>query len=150
MMFGLDSSDTLVIGFGNECRGDDGVGPNVARQIAAFELPKVHVLAVHQLTPELAEVISRAERVFFVDSSIALQPAPVHVAAITDEGGASFASHRVDPGALLALSRLLYGRAPRAWLVTVEGKEFEPSEMLSDSADRHAEEAVRKIVAMLT
>lgn len=33
--------------------------------------------------------------------------------------------HALDPRALLALARRLFGRAPRAWLVTVAAHSFE-------------------------
>jgi hydrogenase maturation protease len=149
MMITPDARETLVIGFGNEWLGDDGLGPRVARRIAAYELPNVRVQTVHQLTPELAEAISAVEQVFFVDSCKAVQPTPVFVAPITDEGAESLEAHCVDPRAILALARLLYGRVPRAWLVTIEGKQFEPGESLSNSAARHADEAVQRITAML-
>jgi hydrogenase maturation protease len=47
------NTDLLVIGYGNELRSDDGVGPRVARAVAEWRLPGVEAIAVHQLTLEL-------------------------------------------------------------------------------------------------
>jgi len=44
----------LLIGYGNELRGDDAIGPLVARALAELRLPGTQVLALTQLTPELA------------------------------------------------------------------------------------------------
>ncbi|MGF1587982.1 MAG: hydrogenase maturation protease [Pleurocapsa sp.] len=60
----------LVIGYGNTLRSDDGAGQSAANQIAAWGLPNVRSLAVHQLTPELAEDIANADTVIFVDAVI--------------------------------------------------------------------------------
>lgn len=59
---------TLVIGFGNTLRGDDGVGPLVAEQVDTWNLRNVRSLSVHQLTPELAADIAQVETVFFIDA----------------------------------------------------------------------------------
>jgi hydrogenase maturation protease len=60
----------LIIGYGNPLRGDDDVGWEAASRLAAA-LPSeaVHILAVHQLTPELAEAVSEADLLIFVDAS---------------------------------------------------------------------------------
>ncbi len=74
----------LVIGYGNELRRDDGIGPRVARAVADWDIPGVRALAVHQLTPELAVDIAQAKEVVFVDvaansgtSNVSIQPVRV-------------------------------------------------------------------------
>ena len=63
-------SRLLVIGYGNELRGDDGVGPRVARAVSDWRLPGVTALAVHQLAPELAEPLSLSDAAVFVDAAV--------------------------------------------------------------------------------
>lgn len=140
---------TLVIGFGNEWRSDDALGPVVARQIDALRLPNVRVLVVHQLTPELAEIIAIEEQVFFVDACRIAQTEPIVITQVESEGASLHVTHVFDPRSLLALSRVLYNRTPRAWTVTIDGMDFSPGEGLSDLADQHAKMAVQQIVAML-
>ena len=45
---------TLVIGYGNTLRSDDGVGVWIAGQLAVLHLPNVDVRTCHQLFPELS------------------------------------------------------------------------------------------------
>ena len=54
----------LVIGYGNSLRGDDGAGPYAARLLQNMnDEGGWDIVACHQLTPELAETISRASLV---------------------------------------------------------------------------------------
>ena len=55
----------LVIGYGNEPRGDDAIGPQVAQCVSAWSRPEVVGLAVHQLTPELAALLADVESRIF-------------------------------------------------------------------------------------
>ena len=50
----------LVIGYGNELRGDDGLGPYIAARVEEQCLPHVRTLTVHQLTPELTAFLEDA------------------------------------------------------------------------------------------
>ncbi len=58
----------LVMGYGNMLRSDDGVGQQVARAVAKWEIPNVDAIAVHQLTPELAERLTKTDIAIFVDA----------------------------------------------------------------------------------
>ena len=63
--------DTLVIGYGNALRGDDGAGYIAAELLRErIQNPAVEVFSLHQLAPELMEPISRARQVIFLDAAI--------------------------------------------------------------------------------
>lgn len=131
----------LVIGSGNPLRGDDGIGPAVAGDVARLGLPGVRVLVVHQLTPELAADLAEARLAVFVDAAVT--PGPVCVAKLGGPGPADGGmSHAADPRGLLALARAVYGRSPEAWLVTAAGADFDFREGLSPAGREHAREAV--------
>ena len=72
----------LIIGYGNPLRGDDGVGWRVVEEIQGWkaegrgqkgDVGSVEAVAYHQLMPELAEVISRVDRVIDVSQEEAEQ-----------------------------------------------------------------------------
>lgn len=132
---------TLVIGYGNPLRGDDGLGWYAAQRLSEM-LPggEVQVLACHQLTPELAEPISHAEQVIFIDVRTAEGEAPgavtcwpIRAAPRTPEGGRSAAfTHHLNPEMLVAWTRYLYGCGPKAATVfSVAGAAFDYAENLS-------------------
>ena len=69
----------LVIGIGNELRGDDGIGILVARQIGERHLPGVQVLEHSGEGASLLEAWTGAQRVFVVDAiSSGSAPGTIH------------------------------------------------------------------------
>jgi len=108
----------LVIGYGNELRGDDGVGPNVAAALEQMQLPGVRTLVCHQLTPELAEPVSRASRVVFVDAAVDAS-AGVQMRELKPAETGRITAHAADPRTLLALAQEVFGRCPAAWWLTI-------------------------------
>jgi hydrogenase maturation protease len=121
----------LVIGYGNPLRRDDGAGPEVARRIEALGLPGVEVIEAHQLLPEYAEPLSRAERAVFIDATVEETATSVEVRPIHPRADASLAAHASDPEALLAVALLIFDHAPDAWLVTIPGIDFSLGESLT-------------------
>ena len=123
----------LVIGYGNELRRDDGVGPRAARVVASWGLAGVVALAVHQLTPELADDMARAEATVFIDAAAG------DAGALSVRAVQSAAELRLDhvcgPQVLLALAEALSGRRLQAWLLMVAGREFGFGEGLSAQVD---------------
>jgi hydrogenase maturation protease len=122
---------TVVIGYGNELRGDDAVGAQVARAVATWELPDVEAFAVHQLTPELADRLAEVEHVIFVDACDPVGDAELYVQPIGPLPQRSIDAHVGDPHMLLTLTSLLYGRSPQAWLVTIPATDFRIGAQLS-------------------
>ena len=85
-----------------------------------------------------------------VEQSAAEEEPKFHVTQIAParEGNRGGMTHATDPASLLALSQVLYGHAPQAWLVTVAGEWFE-GQQLSEPARRRAGEAIRQISQQL-
>lgn len=120
----------LILGIGNPLRSDDGAGAHVVDRVAGRLPPGVEARAVHQLTPELAEALAGVDRVAFVDASTRLDPGVVDATGV-EAGAAPVRSHHATPEGLLELCRLVYGRAPRAHLLTVGVASLEHGEALS-------------------
>lgn len=57
-------------------------------------------------------------------------------------------THHVGPRELLTMARALYGRAPRAFLVTLGGADFGFTETLSPAAHQAATQAVKLVGAL--
>ena len=143
----LTVPNLLVIGYGNTLRGDDGVGPRVAEAVAALNLPGVQTLTSHQLTPELAEPISKARGVVFVDAAVDAAP-DIALRELTAAEPGMLMGHAVDPRLLLALARDVFGGQPKAWLLTVPASDLNFGDHLSETAERGVQIAVEKIRAL--
>jgi hydrogenase maturation protease len=113
------SSGIILIGYGNELRGDDAVGPRIARIVAGWEIEGVESRACHQLLPELAENLARKQYALFVDASLDSEAKDVSVETVMPTVSNAVDGHLSDPGSLLALSQALYGQTAQAWQVRV-------------------------------
>ena len=106
--------DFLIIGYGNTLRGDDGAGPRAAEAVSAMNLPGVHALACPLLAPELADAVSQARVVLFVDAAVD-SPREVRLRELQPSVSAQSLAHAADPAVILALARDVFGHAPKAW-----------------------------------
>jgi len=139
----------LVIGFGNTLRTDDGVGPRVAAAVSSWGVPGVESIAVHQLTPELADSLASAELALFVDARLAGRNASLEIQPLQPSVSRETLGHTSDPRSLLTLTLTIYGRYPRSWLVTVPAANFSLGEVLSTTGDCGAEHALEQIAALV-
>lgn len=145
----MSAGKILIIGCGNTMRTDDGVGPWVAMAVALWGLDAVESMAVHQLTPELADPIARARLAIFVDAKPAEARGSVEVAELEPSDAPVYSGHLSDPRLILTLARLVFGQSPRGWLVTVPATDFSIGEGLSSTARLGAAEALRRIADLI-
>lgn len=142
---------TLVIGFGNPLRADDGVAWHIVERLQEAEPRGDEVfILTHQLTPELAETISGAAQVIFVDAAEGSPPGVVaHFPLEARPDSASLTFHELTPPGLLALTEQLYGSPPPAIMLTVTGESFALSEALSAPVAAAVPEAVDRVRTLL-
>lgn len=143
----------LVLTCGNPQRGDDGVAGQVADALrSGFCDAETTVRSDQQWLPEMAELISEAELVIFVDASSELKPGEVRSEEVKARPASPQAfTHSMTPAGLLSLSKRLYGKAPKsAFLVTIGGDSFELSEELSEVARHAIPDALGQIKAILS
>lgn len=138
----------LVLGYGNPLCGDDGAGPRLAERVAAWGLPGVTALALPQLVPELAIRLAECDAVVFADASVRCRR--VRFQLLRPRRKTVAPGHFGDPAALLAITRLVFGVAPRAWLLRLPAREFGLGQGLSVVAARglhEAEAQLRRLTA---
>jgi len=137
---------TLIIGYGNLLRSDDAVGCHAAHELEQHyrDDPGVEVIACQQLTPELAEDVSRCGFVLFLDAWSAEKPGTIRQTRIFPGNGPGGFTHQLTPSSLLSAAQQLYGDAPEAICITLEGWSFEVGNKLSGDARLRLPEFVRQ------
>ena len=153
-------SDTLVIGYGNADRQDDGVGWHVLKALAErvgvsvpedpgasieVESETVDLMFILQIYPELAEDISHYKRVCFVDAHTSDIPEEIAWVKLSPEYEKSPLTHHMSPKTVLSISATIYDRVPEAILVSVRGFHFEFERELSPRTTALAKEATERI-----
>jgi hydrogenase maturation protease len=143
------TAPVLVFGYGNPARGDDALGPELARRLeerhaGAIARGELEVLTDYQLQVEHALDLKGRRAVYFVDASARGEPVEIRpVAAAQDE---SFTTHRLSPGALLhTYEAIEHAPAPPAWTVAIRGEQFELGAPLSEAARRNLAQALAAI-----
>ncbi len=143
----------LIVGYGNELRGDDAVGAQVANTVASWNLPQVSSIVVHQLLPELATKLAAVDYVIFVDAcgeescARTIQLSPISATQSNRTATALTRAHSAQ--GLLALTQKLYGHTPQAWLLQVPTESFDFGKQLSSTALRGSDQAVQTIERFL-
>ncbi|MGD1277791.1 MAG: hydrogenase maturation protease [Tepidisphaeraceae bacterium] len=144
-------SPVLIIGYGNALRGDDGAGPEAARRLKA-SLPRrwASVLTAHQLLPEMAEPLSRAQWAIFIDADCRLQPGRIRRRRVRIvQPTVADAAHQQGPEGILRLARDLYGRCPRALLYGVGAASFAYEQALSPPVRAALPRVVRDVMRVV-
>lgn len=157
-------SRTLVIGFGNIDRADDGVAYSVInalrRQLGQKPLPEdetgleelgaqVDSVFLSQLTPELLETLAGYQRVIFVDAHVYKNLDALHCAPVSPENTPSTFTHHLTPAAFLALLKALYHSEPSGHLVSIRGYDFDFHRDLSPETEALVGPAVEHILRLL-
>jgi hydrogenase maturation protease len=145
---------TLIIGYGNELRGDDGAGVRLAQQLAddpALDGRDAVVLARRQLTPDLALDLSLTRRLILLDATTQLAPGETELRrlAIETPAAAAPSSHHITPELLLGLAQELYGRAPETSLLSIGAGSLEMGEGLSAEVGAALDRARQQVVDLL-
>ena len=139
---------TVVVGYGNTLRGDDGIGPCIAERIRDYSHPAADVVVAHQLAPELAEDLANADCAIFLDACPSAASVEIRETAPVPFSRESMA-HTCDPARLLGLTQALYGRAPKGYVVALPARDFALRSGLSPEAGQIAAEGVDTVLGLL-
>jgi hydrogenase maturation protease len=141
-------SRVLIIGFGNPLRGDDSVGWRAAEELEhKLSGRGVEVITRHQLTPELADTVSRSTVVFFLDARCGV-PGTAACSRVRPQAPTEAFSHQLSPGAVLGLAQELYGQTPVAFTFSIFGECFDAGEALSPQVTKNLPDLVARVAAM--
>ena len=137
------SGKILIIGYGNPLRGDDGFGVYVAARLLQEDLGEnVTVMERHQLGPEMAEDLSEADFVIFLDIHLSDAVGEQICKKIEAEADIPLTfSHHMKPGTLLACTQAIYGNLPEGVLISVGSNLFDHGAHLSPKVEALVEPA---------
>ncbi len=105
----------------------------------------IRYLTLHQLGPELAELLSTTSYVIFIDGSVGDTPGEIIRRNVHPINTTGPSHHHITPETLLSLSVSLYGRAPFGILFAVTGLQFDFGESLSPVVQEKLPDLVQEI-----
>ena len=137
---------TLIFGYGNPDREDDGVAWHVLKEVMLQQhLPEpedpdidikdernqTEYYFQFQLTPEIAYDLDRFDRVCFIDAHTGAVPEDVHFEKVHPAFQKSPFTHHLTAASLLSICETLHHKVPETILVSVRGYQFGFSRELS-------------------
>lgn len=136
---------TIVIGYGNTLRSDDGAGYRVAEQMARWQHLGLTTWPAQQLLPEMAAALAEVELAIFVD--VKAQAATLECCRLEPQAR-QLRTHHLEPTSLLALTEQLYGCQPRAYWLLLPAENFAFGEQLSPRTQASLDQAATKILEL--
>ena len=131
----------VVFGWGNDARGDDGLGPLLLARVAEAGWPEVTTIEDFQLQIEHALDLEGAEAALFLDAGRDT-PAPFAFAEIGPRWVGTHSTHAIAPESVLEVyARTLGKTPPPSFTLCVRGETFELGEGLSAEAAARLEAA---------
>jgi hydrogenase maturation protease len=132
----------LVIGIGNDSRQDDGLGWALLDEIEKAYPEKVELVYRYQLNIEDAELIKDAECVLFVDACADEVNEGSIIEPCSPNGEITYTTHALSPSAVLALCNQVYQENPEAYVLKMQGYEWELAGGLTHRAKKNLEKAL--------
>lgn len=146
----------LIIGLGNDYRGDDGLGLAAVRRLREMNLPGISVLEAEADAGGLLELWQGADTVILLDAvSSRARPGAVfrfeaHLEPLPQKIFASCSTHALGLAEAIELARALGRLPPRLIVYGIVGQNFAAGSGLSPEARPGVEEAVSRVLRQLT
>lgn len=139
----LNDPDALIYGIGNVARQDDGLGWAFVDRIERHrDRPRAQLVRGYQLALEDADLVSRASRVLFVDSTKQTTVRCFSLYRPTPRLDFSFTSHALSIPSVLATSLSCFGVLPEVTVLAIRGYEWDLQVGLTDRAAANLDAAI--------
>jgi len=134
-------NNTLIIGIGNNTRQDDGLGWHFLELLEKEGFNPNNLINKYQLMVEDAELISGFDSVIFVDACKTELKNGFLFERIYPAEEVSFSTHSVPPNQILSLCETIYAKNPRAYLLKIQGFQWNIEIGLSKQAETNLKNA---------
>lgn len=152
---------TLIVGFGNPDREDDGVAWHTLQKIARqFNItlsidtdegifPSGNTLDFWfnlQLMPEMASDMTSYKRICFIDAHTGALQEDIHFEKLESKFQNSPLTHHMTPESIVSILEHVYHHRPEALLVSIRGYQFRFEQSLSDKTKTLSNQAAQLVV----
>jgi hydrogenase maturation protease len=157
-------SRTIIIGYGNIYRSDDGVAYeviNLVRQALGQKIledgdtglekldGEISSVFLPQLVPEIMGLLTGYEQIIFIDAHVGADREDFNCSRITPQYASSTFTHHMTPDALLAFLKTLYQHEPEAYVVSVRAHDFDFKRSFSPKTKSLLRPASDKVMELL-
>lgn len=102
----------VIVGFGNNLRGEDGFGVDLINELQKYTLPHTKLISAFQLTPELALELKEFDEIIFVDAAYS-EFHHYAIACNIEQTQVNNLSHHITIQMILEILHTLYNHFPK-------------------------------------
>ena len=158
------TTKTIIVGYGNIDRADDGVAFAVINELRKQLGQKIldegdtglddlkeetDSIFLSQLVPEIMELLTGYNRIIFVDAHVGSDMENLNCSPVLAEYVSSSFTHHMTPSALLAFLQSMYQCEPQAHLVSIHGYDFDFKRTFSPQVQALVQPAVEAILRLI-
>jgi len=142
----FDDPASLIYGIGNVGRQDDGLGWAFIDRLEGRR-PGSHarLRRTYQLSLEDADLISRFQRVLFVDATKDPAVESFDLSRPEPRLDLTFTSHAISVPSILATAQQCFDYVPDAYLLAIRGYEWELQEGLTSAAQHNLDNSLESL-----
>jgi hydrogenase maturation protease len=136
----------IIIGYGNDLRGEDAFGVDVIKLLKKHHLKDTILIDLYQLTPELCLELQDAKEIIFIDAGYS-QKDQYSLACNLQGEGETKLSHHISPKVIISLLNNVYKKYPKYEIYSMLTDEFDmiaDEKMYSVCVEKIKEELVKK------
>ena len=115
----------VIVGYGNELRGEDAFGIDVVEELEKYELKDTKFITTFQLTPEMVLELLEASEIIFIDACYSLNDQYSLACSIMEQNSSNL-THQISPKIIISMLNNLYDKYPK----------YQIYSMLTDNFDK--------------
>lgn len=101
----------VIIGYGNEFRGEDAFGIDAVKELQKYKLKDTKLISTFQLTPEIVLELQDCKEIVFIDACYSIED-NYKLACSIEEENSSNLSHHITPKTIMAMLNGIYNKYP--------------------------------------
>ncbi|MEK6659275.1 MAG: hypothetical protein AABY36_06295 [Campylobacterota bacterium] len=114
----------VIIGYGNELRGEDAFGVDVIKELQKLSLKDTKLISVFQLTPEIVLKLLDADEIIFIDSCYNEKNHYSLSCSLSEQNSLNL-SHHISPKTIIYMLNGLYNQDPKFYIYSMMSSSFD-------------------------
>jgi hydrogenase maturation protease len=114
----------VIVGYGNELRGEDAFGVDVIKKLQKFHLKNTKLISAFQLTPEIVLELLEADEIIFIDACNNEKNHYALACSLSEQSRFNL-SHHISPKTIIAMLESLYDKHPNFFIYSMMTKSFD-------------------------
>lgn len=114
----------IIVGYGNDLRGEDAFGVDVVNLLQKQKLKNTKLISAYQLTPEICLELLDADEIVFIDAAFSNENHYAIACDIMEQQNVNL-SHHIYPKVVISLLNSVYNKFPKFLIYSMLTNEFD-------------------------